>query len=183
MRGRCSASTNSPPEKSSPGSDRHLKRERQRAVEVLVQAIVVARAVLQQKRRRTRLAGRVAEREERGVRFRTARLKRHALVPGVRNRRKSLVKRSAQGGDRLRKRIGELFVLALPEAVVRHDDVAAEAPILRIERRNRAAFSPRQQLLEHGSPVLGSTPRRRACVRAGHLPLRPVAFPPVPARH
>ena len=66
MRGRCSVSTNSPPVKSAPGcgqQDRHLEREHVLAVQVLVQAVVVAGAVLQQQRRRPHLAGGVAARQ------------------------------------------------------------------------------------------------------------------------
>ena len=59
MRGRCSVSTNSPPVKSRPGfrqQDRHLQRKCEFAIEILMQAVEVARNVLQQQRRRTRLA-------------------------------------------------------------------------------------------------------------------------------
>ena len=54
--------------KSRPGSrqqDRDLEREHVLAVEVLVQAVVVALAVAQEQRRRPELPGGVAAREER----------------------------------------------------------------------------------------------------------------------
>jgi len=59
MRGRCSVSTNSPPGKSFPGSDsrnRDPAAETRVAVEVLMQAVKVARTNLQQQRRRSQLA-------------------------------------------------------------------------------------------------------------------------------
>ena len=63
MRGRCSTSMNSPPLKSLAGiAQQHgrLQREHQLAVEVAVQAVVVARPVAQQQRRRPLLAAGVA---------------------------------------------------------------------------------------------------------------------------
>src|SRR5262245_35476031 len=61
--------------------DGDLQRERELAIEILVQAVVVARAVLQQQRRRTGLSGFVAEREELLVFCRVAGLDPHPLVP------------------------------------------------------------------------------------------------------
>ena len=76
MRGRCSVSTNSPPVKSRARlgqQDRHLEREHMLAIKILMQAVVVARAIAQQQRRRPRLAGGMATREEVGMRRRKAR--------------------------------------------------------------------------------------------------------------
>ena len=106
MRGRCSVSTNSPPVKSAPGlgqQDRDLQREDVLAVEVLVQAVVVARAVLQQQRRRPRLAG--AWQRSRNVRVlgRVAHVDRpcasfQRLAIGASAR----IERGAQAGDEAR---------------------------------------------------------------------------------
>ena len=52
--------------------DRHLQRKGERAVEVLMQAVEVARAVLQEKRCRPRLALVVAALQESGVLSRIA---------------------------------------------------------------------------------------------------------------
>ena len=49
---------------------RRLQRKDVLAIEILMQAVVVARPVLQQQRRRPRLAGRVAALEKIGVRLR-----------------------------------------------------------------------------------------------------------------
>ncbi len=69
-----------------PGQDRQLQRQHMLAVEVLVQAFVVASTVLQDQRRGPRLAGAVAAHEEgvqrRGVAQRLA----EPLVPPVRDR-------------------------------------------------------------------------------------------------
>src|SRR5262249_25490008 len=50
--------------------------------------------------------------------------------------------------------IGEVFVFALSEAVPRHDDAAAEATVIAIERRDRAALRRRQYLLQDGATLL-----------------------------
>ena len=100
MRGRCSVSTNSPPVKSSSGrrqQDRRLQRKHVFAVEILVQAIVVAGAVLQQQRRRARLARLMAAR--RGTphaRRDSASSIPMRLVPAIGDRRERRIERRAQ---------------------------------------------------------------------------------------
>ena len=76
--------------------DRDLEREDVLAVEVLVQAVVVALAVLQEQRRRPRLPGRMAALEERRVLARIAHVDAHRLVPAVGDRRKPRIERGAQ---------------------------------------------------------------------------------------
>jgi hypothetical protein len=81
---------------------RDLQRKDVLAVEILVQAVVVAFAVLQQERRRPRLPGLVAAREEGRVLFRIAHGDAHRLVPAVGDRRGT--ESASPGGDRPRQR-------------------------------------------------------------------------------
>ena len=120
--------------------DRHLQRKDVLAVEVLVQAVVVARAVLQQQRRRPRLPGLVAAREisprarrDSAPSMPIASFQRLAIA------RERRIERGAQRGDEVGQRIGEVLVLAAAEAVPRHDDPAAE----RRRPTHRARRAPR----------------------------------------
>src|SRR6185437_14555753 len=81
--------------------DRGLERKHMLAVEILVQAVVVATAVLQQQGCRPALTGIVASLEELRMAPRKARVDAHRLVPAVRDRHEVRIKRRAQGCDRL----------------------------------------------------------------------------------
>ena len=118
--------------------DRDLQRKKVLAVHVLMQAIVVAGAVAQQKRRRARLAGLTAAREERVVLGWIADRSAHRFIPPVRNRREPRIEAPAKRDNRLRQRIGEIFVLAPAKAMFRHHDSRAEAGVVGIERRKLA---------------------------------------------
>ena len=107
------------------------------AVDVLVQAVVVARPVLQQQRRRPALVGGVAARQVGGVVGGIAHGDPHRLVPAVGNLRERRVERGSQGGDDLGQRVGEILVLAAAEAVPRHDDAAAEGRLGAVEVAER----------------------------------------------
>ncbi len=129
--------------------DRHLDRKGEVAIKVLVQAIEVAGHILQQQRRRPRLPGHVALREERRMLGRIALGHAHAPVPRIGDIGQARIERGPQAGDELGQRISEIAVLALAEAVARHVDMAAEMALLRIERRDLPALPGRQQLFHH----------------------------------
>ena len=140
MRGRCSVSTNSPPVKSAPGSDRSTascNRKDVLAVKVLVQAVVVAVLVAEQQRRRADLSRRVALLQKEGMLGRIARADPHARVPIVRHRSKMRVRPGAELPDEVWQWIREIFVFATPEAMPRHDDAAAKAMVVVVERGDR----------------------------------------------
>ncbi len=118
--------------------DRDLQRKEMLAVHVLMQAIVVARTVAQEKRRRTFLTRLMAAREEGFVVGRIADGNPHRLVPSVRDRREPRIEAPAKRDDLLWERIGEIFVLAPAEAMGRHHDARAKAGVLGIERRQCA---------------------------------------------
>ena len=78
---------------------RQLQREDQLAVEVLVQAVVVAGLVFEEQRRRPLLAGRVALREIGAERRREPPLLVQPFAPAIGDRREMRVERLAQLRD------------------------------------------------------------------------------------
>ena len=78
---------------------RHLQREDMLAIEVLMQAIVIASLILQQQRRRPALSRVVAALEEIRMRRRIADIDPHRLVPAVGDRRKTRIQHRAQVRD------------------------------------------------------------------------------------
>ena len=117
-----------------------------------MQAVVVARAVAQQQRRGPGLAGGMAAGEVRRMVFGVAHCHAHRLVPAVRDRHQLRVQRRAQCRHARRERIGEVLVLAAAEAVARHHDVAAKAPVIVVQRGQRLALGRRDETLDHRSP-------------------------------
>src|SRR5690349_24921708 len=87
------------------------------AVEILVQAVVVSRAVRQQKRRRPGLPGAMASIEKCRMDLGIAHVDAHRFVPAVRDAGEPCVESAAQRRDDLRERIGKILVLAAAEAV------------------------------------------------------------------
>ena len=100
------------------------------AVKILMEAIVIPLAVLQQQGCRLRLAGLVAPVEEGLVIIRIPRFNSHGRVPAIGDPGKGWIQGSAQAGDGFGKRMSEVFVLAPPKAVARHHNTAAEPPVL-----------------------------------------------------
>src|SRR6185369_16825394 len=100
---------------------RRLDRKDVLAVEVLVQAVVVAFPVFQDQRRRAALPGIVTALEPSVESLGKAWLQPQPLVPVVGYRRQLRVERLAQCSDRLRQRIAQVFVLSAAEIVPRHD--------------------------------------------------------------
>ena len=115
------------------------------AVDVLMQRVEVALAVLQQKGGRPRLPRFMAAGDEVFVRLGVALRESHRGVPPVGDRRQLRVESRAQRGDLLGQRILEVLVFAASKPVSCHDDVAAEKMVVRIKRRHRAAIARRQQ--------------------------------------
>ena len=147
--------------------DRDLDRKHVLAVEVLVQAVVVALAILQQQRRRPRLPGVMTALQERRVRRGIADLDPHRLVPAVGGRRQPCIQRRPQLRDQIRQRIGEVFVFAAAKAVAAHHDPAAEPAVVGIERGDGVALVRRQQATENG----GALPVEVGC---NLVPIEPV---------
>src|SRR6202042_1945357 len=123
------------------------------AVEVLMQTVIVAFAVLQQKWRRPKLAGIVTPGQERLVASGVTDIDIHRLIPPDSDGLEARIESGAQFRDRLRQRIGEIFVFAAPEAVAAHHNPAAKYLVFGIERRQCAAFIWREQSLQHGATL------------------------------
>src|ERR1700722_2979875 len=152
------------------------------AVHVLMQAIVVAGAITEQKRRWPRLTRRVAARPERFVLGRIADGNAHRLVPPVGNRSEPRIEAAAKRDDRLRQRVGEIFVLASAETMTPHHDARAEARVVAIEGSKLAARLARNELWRNGAAVGVELPLdRRPVERAdrGCALIRPFG-PPSP---
>jgi hypothetical protein len=132
--------------------NRDLDGECEIAVEVLVETVEIARDVLQQKRR-ARLAGVAASIEERRVVARIALVDSHPAVPFVGNACEAWIERRSQATEEVGKRVFEVAILALAEAVARHVDVASEAALVGIEGRDGAAFRGREELRQDGAAV------------------------------
>ncbi len=110
--------------------DRHgLQRERDVAVEVLVQRVVAPLEVAQQQRRGALLAGLVAAVEERAELLRELGGLAEAAGPLVGEPRERRVERVARLLDRIGQRRVEVLVLALAEAVAAHVDRGAEVAV------------------------------------------------------
>src|SRR5207244_1334684 len=94
--------------------DRHLQREDTLSVEVLVQAVVVTRAVREQQRGRSGLAGLVAASEKLRMLARVPHGHTQSLVPAVGERRELWVEGGTQRGDERRQGVDEVLVLTAP---------------------------------------------------------------------
>src|SRR5215475_5811301 len=96
------------------------------AVDILMQAIVIALAVVQEERCWPRLAGAMTPLKKCRMLLWIAHVDAQGLVPAVRDAGQWRIQRMAQAGDHGRKRIGKVFVLAAPKAVACHHNAAAK---------------------------------------------------------
>src|SRR5579883_204991 len=124
--------------------ERHLDGEGHVAVQVLVQAVVVACLVLQDQRRRARLPVLCADLQE------VCQLRRiggvaQRLRPAAGDRREAGIEARPQLLHQLRQRTAEVLVLARPEAVASHIDPTSEAGFVLVQLDQRLAFGARQQ--------------------------------------
>ena len=158
-----------------------LQREHQLAVEVAVQAVVVARPVAQQQRRRPLLAAGVALPQPALQRGREALVEAELLVPAVGDGGQLGIERLAQPLDRLGQRIGEILVFALAIAVALHDDVAAETRLVGPQGRQRPALVGPDQAGRHGEATVGQGVGVEGSSHGDILPRRRPFFYPPPA--
>ena len=121
------------------------------AVQVLMQAVVVARSVLKEQRRRPYLARRVAALKKVLMRIGEVHRDLHAFIPRIRNRHEVWVKRRTQHLREIGKWLRKVTIFALAEAMPAHDDPAAEAlALIRVHHRHRAALACRQYIRQDG---------------------------------
>jgi hypothetical protein len=80
----------------------------------------------------------------------------HPAVPLVGDWCQIGIEGGAQVADQIGKRVGEILVLALAEAVAGHDDMAAELAVVGIKRGDLATLFRRQQARMNGREFAGS---------------------------
>ena len=134
--------------------NRHLQRKHMLAVDVLMQRVEVALAILQQKRGRPRLPRLVAPGDEVCVRVGVAFMESQRYAPPVGDRRQVRVERRAEGSDLIGQRIREVFVFTASEAMPCHDDVAAKQTVVRVEPGYRRALARREEFRQE-RPTVG----------------------------
>src|SRR5271155_442488 len=117
-----------------------LQRERDLAVQVLMQAVVAALLIAKDQRRRLRLSVRGADFQEIVERSWIRIARAHPLSPSIRRRRQLAIHREAQILDQRRHRAREILILADAVAMAFHHDAAAEAIAIRVERDQLRAF-------------------------------------------
>src|SRR4030095_6814880 len=117
--------------------------------------------ILQQQRRRARLTGVVASLEERRMIGWIALVDSHPAVPFSGDAGEAWMERRAKAIDEVGKRVLEVAVFALAEAVPRHDDVASKVALVGIERRRGAAFLGREEFRQDGAAVVVELARER----------------------
>src|SRR5207253_4653901 len=144
-----------------------LQGEDDVAVEVLVEAVVSTRLVVEEERRRLGLAAAAAEGEERGEIGRIARRRPERGLPAIRDRRERRVGVDAERLDERRQRRGEILVVADAELVARHVHAASEAPVVGVERDQLGALGGGEHRWRFG---------------VAPLPERPLEGPPVERR-
>ncbi len=132
---------------------RDLDREYVLAIEVLMEAVIVAGLVLEKQRRGTLLAGLMAPSDEGIVSIGIAGLNSHRLVPVVRQRVELRIQFGSQLLDQAGQGIREVFVFAAAEPVPAHDDSAAEAAVVRIPLRDQRAFLWRENFFQYSAPL------------------------------
>ncbi|ABA53703.1 hypothetical protein BURPS1710b_A0614 [Burkholderia pseudomallei 1710b] len=125
--------------------NRRLQREYVLAIQILMQAVVVAFAIAQQQRCRTQLSGCAATLDEVRVLGGKPRVDAHLRMPAVRDRREVRVQRGAQRVDRARQRVAEILVFAAAEPVACHRHATSEQRVARVERGERFARARREQ--------------------------------------
>ncbi len=135
-----------------------------------MQAIIIARAILQQQGRRSPLSRFMAPCEKFGVIGRKARRHPHPFVPAIGDRCEPRIEHPAQRLDQRRQRIGEIAIFAAPEAVPRHNHMAAKLRVLGIKCRSAVAIGGVQQPRQHRPSV--AIKRRGDRVSIRHVDMR-----------
>ena len=116
--------------------DHDLQREHQLAVQVTVQGVPVALAVLEQDRRGPPLPGGMAHLEPVIQAVRPRRRSAQPGPPRAGDRQQLRVEGLLQSGDGLGERLGEVAVLAFAEPVPGHVDGRPEAGAVAVQRRD-----------------------------------------------
>jgi hypothetical protein len=118
------------------------------AVEILMQTIVIASAVLQQERGRPDLSGGVAAGDKIDVPVWIAKVNTHCRIPPVSYGREVRIQYGAQLGNDPGQRISKILVLAAPKSVLCHYYATAKTILFGIQFREQLAFILRDKALK-----------------------------------
>jgi hypothetical protein len=125
------------------------------AVQVLVQAVIVAFLILEQERRRFELAGMVATLKKRSMLLGVMDIDAHCIVPSVGRLSESRVECHSKLGNNPGQGIAEIFVFAPPEAMTRHYNTAPKKILIGVELGQIPAFVRKQDVFENRiSPIV-----------------------------
>lgn len=114
---------------------RNLKRKDVFSVEILMEAVEIARFIFQKQRCRPRLARLMTALDEIGMRDGIACVDAHRLIPSIRDCGERWIQLGSQTSDQLGQGIGEVLVLAASKSVASHDNAAPEPLTFTIARR------------------------------------------------
>jgi hypothetical protein len=129
--------------------NRYLYRKYVLAIEILVQAVIVSLAILEEQWRGPDLSGVVTALDELLMPIWIANLDTHSKIPAVGDRRQLWIERRPQAPNKAGERIAEVLVLSPAEAVSSHDDAAAEDAVVGIKPGDRLALLERQEIRKH----------------------------------
>jgi hypothetical protein len=120
--------------------DCHLYGKYVLAIQILMQAVIVGFAVLQEQRRGLILSGGVTSVEELLVPFGIAHVDFHGFIPAIGNDGKFGIECCPQMRDEARQRVSKILVLPFTETVPRHHHPASKLGIVRIRCRHFPAL-------------------------------------------
>ena len=115
-----------------------------------MQAVVVTGPVLKQQRGGPGLTGRAAAGEKIFMRLRVTGTYAQLLVPTVGEHRERRIELSAQCGDALRQRVGEVPILTPPESVTAHHDPGTKKRVVRVPVRDALTLGAGEETFDHG---------------------------------
>ena len=118
-------------------------------VKILMEAVEVARLVLEKQRRRTGLARCMTSLDEFGVFRRVADVNLHGFVPRIRDRYELAIKTCTQAADKVWQWITEIFVFATAKAVTGHHYPAPKSLFICIQTCQFITFVNRKGTAQH----------------------------------
>src|SRR5713226_7580000 len=149
--------------------ENHLQREAHLSINVLMEAVVTARLIMQQQRRGFCLPGPAADSQEGGVILGVSET-RHTqrLGPAIRDPGEMRVGFRPQIRDQFGERMAEVFVIADAEPIALHDDLTAKAALIFIQCRERCTFGGRENRVHDRVSAVGERFLRSLPIQGVH---------------